>query len=95
MDFHLDNDNWSQMDSQMDSFERFSPPESTSKREKATKDLLDFADRDYSLHSTKMPTVSDVKEEVPRQDTAAVMEEAEKDMDGMDGINLPWEAVMA
>lgn len=91
MDFHLDNDNWSQMDS----FERFSPPESTSKHEKATNDLLDFADRDYSSHSTKMLTVSDVKEEVPRQDTAAVMEEAEKDTDGMDGINLPWEAVMA
>lgn len=88
MDFHLDNDNWSQMGP----FERFSPPESTSKHEKAAKDLIDFADRDYSSHSTKMPTVSDVKEEVPRQDTAAVMEEAEKDMDG---INLPWEAVMA
>ncbi|KIR42923.1 hypothetical protein I307_05090 [Cryptococcus deuterogattii 99/473] len=90
MDFHLDNDNWSQMDSS----ERFSSSESASKHEKATKDLLDFTDRDYSSHSTKMPTVSDV-EEVPRQDTAAVMEEAEKDMDAMEGVNLPWEAVMA
>ncbi|KIR75552.1 hypothetical protein I310_00245 [Cryptococcus deuterogattii CA1014] len=90
MDFHLDNVNWSQMDSS----ERFSSSESASKHEKATKDLLDFTDRDYSSHSTKMPTVSDV-EEVPRQDTAAVMEEAEKDMDAMEGVNLPWEAVMA
>lgn len=90
MDFHLDNDNWSQMDSS----ERFSSSESASKHEKATEDLLDFTDRDYSSHSTKMPTVSDV-EEVPRQDTAAVMEEAEKDMDAMEGVNLPWEAVMA
>ncbi|OXG27210.1 hypothetical protein C367_02639 [Cryptococcus neoformans Ze90-1] len=72
MDFHLDNDNWTQMNT----FERLSSPEGT------------LTDGDYSSHSTKMPTAPDVKEEVPGHNTAVVMEEAKKEMDEMDGIKL-------
>lgn len=72
MDFHLDNDNWTQMNT----FERLSSPEGT------------LTDGDYSSHSTKMPTAPDMKEEVPGHNTAVVMEEAKKEMDEMDGIKL-------
>lgn len=71
MDFHLNNDNWTQINS----FERFSSPEDT------------LVDGGYSSHLTKMP-LPDAKEEAPRHKAAVIMEEAKKDMDGMDGVKL-------
>ncbi|AAW42848.2 CAP1-related [Cryptococcus deneoformans JEC21] len=71
MDFHLNNDNWTQINS----FERFSSPEDT------------LVDGGYSSHLTKMP-LPDAKEEAPRHKAGVIMEEAKKDMDGMDGVKL-------